>query len=168
MLGCSVLLQNAEIFREVFFSDISAEALLVAKKNYDTLIDGSKYSMRMIQSDLCSFLEHYQEIIQNKNLILTANLPYIPDKTFEENAPSNVQKREPKFAFIGGEDGLDLYRKMFIQLQTSAKTTKSLTMFLEMMTWQVDILKEEFGTILAFEEIKTFHFNIRIVKAIFI
>jgi hypothetical protein len=40
-------------------------------------------------------------------------------------------------------------------------------MFLEMMTWQVEILQEEFGDKLAFEEVKTFHFNIRIVKASF-
>lgn len=144
MLGCSVLLQNSDKFCEVFFADISAEALLVAKQNYDALIDASKYDMRMLQSDLCAFLESYQEIIKNKNLILTANLPYIPDKTFEENAPSNVQKREPKIAFVGGDDGLDLYRKMFSQLQGVKHEVKSLTMFLEMMTWQVEILRKEF------------------------
>lgn len=167
VLGCSVLLQNSDKFREVFFSDISAEALLVAKQNYDALIDASKYDMRMLQSDLCAFLESYQEIIKNKNLILTANLPYIPDKTFEENAPSNVQKREPKIAFVGGDDGLDLYRKMFSQLQGIKQEVKSLVMFLEMMTWQVEILRKEFWEYMEFEEVKTFHFNIRIVKARF-
>ena len=167
VLGCSVLLQNADKFREVFFADISVEALLVAKQNYDALIDASKYDMRMLQSDLCAFLESYQEIIKNKNLILTANLPYIPDKTFEENAPSNVQKREPKIAFVGGDDGLDLYRKMFAQLQGIKQEVKSLTMFLEMMTWQVELLRKEFWEQMEFEEVKTFHFNIRIVKAHF-
>ena len=167
VLGCSVLLQNSDKFREVFFADISVEALLVAKKNYDALIDASKYDMRMLQSDLCAFLESYQEIIKNKNLILTANLPYIPDKTFEENAPSNVQKREPKIAFVGGDDGLDLYRKMFSQLQGIKQEVKSLTMFLEMMTWQVELLRKEFWEQMEFEEVKTFHFNIRIVKTWF-
>jgi hypothetical protein len=42
-----------------------------------------------------------------------------------------------------------------------------LMMFLEMMTWQVEILREEFWDKLNFEEVKTFHFNIRIVKASF-
>ncbi|MEI7477316.1 MAG: hypothetical protein WCJ81_02010 [bacterium] len=51
---------------------------------------------------------------------------------------------------------------MFGQLFTS-KPAYTTTMFLEMMTWQVDILRKEFPHIL-FEEIKTFHFNIRIVK----
>ncbi len=161
-----MLLQNPSCFSTVFFADISAEALRVAKKNYDQLIN-MPHEMRMIQSDLCAFLESYQEIIKEKNLILVANLPYIPDKTFEENAPSNVQKREPKLAFVGGDDGLDLYRKMFAQLQEHTKATKSLTLFLEMMTWQVEILRKEFGELMDFEEVKTFHFNIRIVKSSF-
>ena len=144
MLGCSVLLQNSDKFREVFFADISVEALLVAKKNYDTLIDASEYDMRMLQSDLCAFLEDYQEIIRDKDIVLTANLPYIPDKTFEDNAPRNVQKWEPKVAFVGGEDGLDYYRRMFEQLQIRAKPAKTLVMFLEMMTWQLEILRAEF------------------------
>lgn len=167
VLGCSVVLQNPTCFRSVFFSDISKDALLVAKQNYDRLIAGLSHEMWMLQSDLCAFVENYPEQIKNKNLILVANLPYIPDKTFEENAPSNVQKREPKLAFVGGDDGLDLYRKMFAQLQESTKDAKSLTMFLEMMTWQVELLRKEFGEIMEFEEVKTFHFNIRIVKARF-
>lgn len=140
---------------------------MVAKKNYDQLISNMPHEMRMIQSDLCAFLESYPEKIEAKNLILVANLPYIPDKTFEENAPSNVQKWEPKLAFVGGDDGLDLYRKMFSQLQTYTQKTKSLTLFLEMMTRQLEILRTEFGEIMEFEEVKTFHFNIRIVKARF-
>lgn len=116
VLACSVLLQNQEKFQEVFMADLSADALMVAKKNYDQLIDGRHHDMRMIQSDLCTFLESYPQIITGRNLILTANLPYIPDQTFDENSPVNVQKREPRIAFVGGNDGLDLYRKMFAQL----------------------------------------------------
>lgn len=167
VLGCSVLLQNQKFFTEVFMSDISTDALLVAKKNYDDLIDHTKHDMRMIQSDLCAFLESYPEIIKGRTLIMTANLPYIPDQTFDTNSPRNVQKREPRFAFVGGDDGLDLYRKMFAQLQEQKAVFWDLTMFLEMMTWQVDILKQEFWERLSFEEVKTFHFNIRIVKARF-
>ena len=168
MLGCSVLLQNSDKFREVFFADISVEALLVAKQNYDTLIDASKYDMRMLQSDLCAFLESYSGIIEGRKLIMTANLPYIPDQTFDENSPANVQKWEPRFAFVGGDDGLDLYRKMFAQLLELKDQISDLVMFLEMMTWQVDILRKEYEGVIEFEEVKTFHFNIRIVKARFI
>jgi hypothetical protein len=39
-----------------------------------------------------------------------------------------------------------------------------ITMFLEMMTRQVDVLRQLYDDRFVFEEVKTFHFNIRIVK----
>ena len=168
VLWCSVLLQNGGRIKEVFLADISADALYVANRNYNDLIDGSLYDTRIIQSDLCAFLESYSGIIEGRKLIMTANLPYIPDQTFDENSPANVQKWEPRFAFVGGDDGLDLYRKMFAQLLELKDQVSDLVMFLEMMTWQVDILRKEYEGVIEFEEVKTFHFNIRIVKARFI
>ena len=168
VLWCSVLLQNGGKIREVFLADISADALYVANRNYNDLIDGSLYDTRIVQSDLCAFLESYSGIIEGRKLIMTANLPYIPDQTFDENSPANVQKWEPRFAFVGGDDGLDLYRKMFAQLLELKDQVSDLVMFLEMMTWQVDILRKEYQGVIEFEEVKTFHFNIRIVKARFI
>ena len=132
------------------------------------MIDGSLYDTRIVQSDLCAFLESYSGVIEGRKLIMTANLPYIPDQTFDENSPANVQKWEPRFAFVGGDDGLDLYRKMFAQLLELKDQVSDLVMFLEMMTWQVDILRKEYEGVIEFEEVKTFHFNIRIVKARFI
>ena len=168
VLWCSVLLQNGGRIKEVFLADISADALYVANRNYNDLIDASLYDTRIVQSDLCAFLESYSGIIEGRKLIMTANLPYIPDQTFDENSPANVQKWEPRFAFVGGDDGLDLYRKMFAQLLELKDQVSDLVMFLEMMTWQVDILRKEYEGVIEFEEVKTFHFNIRIVKARFI
>ena len=168
VLWCSVLLQNGGKIKEVFLADISADALYVANRNYNDLIDGSLYDTRIVQSDLCAFLESYSGIIEGRKLIMTANLPYIPDQTFDENSPANVQKWEPRFAFVGGDDGLDLYRKMFAQLLELKDQVSDLVMFLEMMTWQVDILRKEYEGVIEFEEVKTFHFNIRIIKARFI
>ncbi|MDD2536989.1 MAG: peptide chain release factor N(5)-glutamine methyltransferase [Candidatus Absconditabacteria bacterium] len=178
VLGISILLQNPDAYREVFLTDISAEALIVAKKNYDTLIStplmkggseagGSQnYDTRFIQSNLAAFIESYP-IMKESPITLVSNFPYIPDDTFDNNALENVQKREPRLAFVGGEDGLELCRKMFQQIKEfkEKKLIREITMFLEMMTWQVDILRKEFGDWLDFEEVKTFHFNIRIVKA---
>jgi hypothetical protein len=50
-------------------------------------------------------------------------------------------------------------------LQTTDYRANDLVMFLEMMTWQIEILEKEFGDRMVFEEVRTFHFNIRIVKA---
>lgn len=169
ILGISILLQNLNAFENVFFSDISEEALIVAKKNYDNLVNSSHYDTRFIISDLADFINNY-DIISNTHIILVANLPYIPDETFDNNALENVQKREPRLAFVWWNDGLDLYRKMFNQIIKSSEFSNNLlqsfVLFLEMMTWQVEILRKEFGDIFQFEEVKTFHFNIRIVKVV--
>ncbi|MEI7558359.1 MAG: hypothetical protein WCJ45_06215 [bacterium] len=118
--------------------------------------------------------------LENSHVVLVANLPYIPEATFEANVSDNVKKWEPKPAFVGGEDGLVYYKKMLdqiLQLQGTRdqgpengdnkifpKIHGSITCFLEMMTWQVDILRQLYGQSFVFEEVKTFHFNIRIVK----
>ena len=118
--------------------------------------------------------------LENSHVVLVANLPYIPEATFEANVSDNVKKWEPKPAFVGGEDGLVYYKKMLDQIMTLRgirdqgpengdnkifpKIHGSITCFLEMMTWQVDILRQLYGQSFVFEEVKTFHFNIRIVK----
>jgi len=128
VLGISVLLQNPEYFHEAYFSDISPSALEVAQQNYKNLIPNSEsYHTHFLQSNLASFLPTISSLsgegdreavegLSTKNLVLIANLPYIPDETFDNNALENVQKREPRLAFVGGHDGLDLYREMFNQL----------------------------------------------------
>lgn len=169
VLWCSVLMQNPDVFKTVFLSDYSQEALIVAKQNYDKLIDASKYDTYFIYSDLVAYLENYKNLVQNKDIVLVANLPYIPEKTHDDNNPESVKKREPRMAFVWWDDGLIYYRRMFNQIFQYKKDwiiTGEVTMFLEMMTRQVELLVEEFGEKIQFEEVKTFHFNIRILKAI--
>jgi methylase of polypeptide subunit release factors len=150
----------------------------------------------------CSLLDHpllRQEIwgLRSKNtspdlwslssdlhkVIIVANLPYIPEQLFEDNVEDNVKLREPKPAFVWGEDGLDRYRMMLTQIQEIrgqsseiwqwqhqslwSPISSLLTLFLEMMTRQVEILAREFSEHFSFEEVATFHMNIRIVKCVY-
>ena len=167
VLGISVLLQNPDPYDKIFFSDISSWALFVAQKNYENLIE-KEYDKEFLESDLVAFIAD-KTLDTSKPITLVANLPYIPDETFDENSPDNVQKREPRMAFVWWNDWLDYYRQMFNQLFQFRSEWKiwKVMMFLEMMTRQVEILEKEFWDKLAFEEAKTFHFNIRIVKASF-
>lgn len=140
----------------------------------------------------CSLLDHpvLQEVIMPTtdnqqpitNIIIVANLPYIPEQLFEDNVEDNVKLWEPKPAFVGGEDGLDWYREMLDQVISNQKQVAGIqeqvssiqqlttdkqhpiTLFLEMMTWQVDILRQAYKNHFSFEEVATFHMNIRIVK----
>lgn len=178
VLWLSILLENKWFFKNAFLSEYYQETLTLAKENYESykadLWDQTE--IKLLQANLVDFLQTNSSfVIRNSKFIIVANLPYIPDETFDTQAEDNVKKREPRPAFVWWKDWLDFYREMFAQLfalntsvisnetQWSEKSL-SVTMFLEMMTRQVDILRQEFSDKIDFEEIKTFHFNIRIVK----
>ncbi|HKL43698.1 MAG TPA: hypothetical protein VJ892_00270 [Candidatus Absconditabacterales bacterium] len=171
VLGLSVILHNENFFQQAYLSEYINDTLSLAQENYEIFkprLGDTK--VNLVKSNLLNFLENSQFSILNSQLILVANLPYIPDEMFDTNVGENVKNREPRPAFVGGDDGLDYYREMFEQIfklveNGRFKVESGFVMFLEMMTWQVDILRQEFGDKISFEEVKTFHFNIRIVKA---
>lgn len=173
VLGLSVLLHNPGVFSHAILSEYSIDALEVAKTNYGLFVAGWKLqaeSIDFVHGSLVEYLQNpdYRLQTTDKDIVLVANLPYIPDETFDTNVDETVKKWEPRMAFVWGDDGLDLYRQMFwqlFQLKAKGRKPKDLVMFLEMMTWQVEILREEFGDRMVFEEVKTFHFNIRIVRS---
>lgn len=110
VLGISVLLQNPGYFGQAVLTDYFENALEIAKKNYETykgeiLAVNSELNVEFFQSDLLKFLNDGTiERLNNGNVILVANLPYIPEEMFEANAADNVKKFEPKPAFVGGAD----------------------------------------------------------------
>lgn len=85
---------------EVYASDISKEALEVAKMN-----DREKH-VRFIQSDMFNDIDKCFDII-------VSNPPYI--KTEEINTLSKEVQNEPHLALDGGQDGLYFYRKIIEQ-----------------------------------------------------
>jgi len=151
-----------DFFDKILLTDISEEALEVAKQNFNALVfknpnrDKNYISVKFVKANLLEWLN----FAEYDKLFVLANLPYIPNQTFFENVEDNVKKREPHIAFLGGEDWLELYRKMLNQLKAIGKP---LTGFFEMMDWQAKILKEEFHDF-EFKKVSTFHFNIVILK----
>lgn len=87
-------------------SDISYDALKIAQRN-SVIAEGfgnfQKSNIRTIQSDLF-------EKIEEKFDVIVSNPPYIETKTIQ-TLDKEVQM-EPKLALDGGEDGLDLYRRI--------------------------------------------------------
>jgi len=176
--GCWVLwissfLVNPEKIEKLYLLDYFDGCLEVSEKNFAFHIDSQYHHKCSIsQSNLLeTYINSLQTDSENKwlDILLVANLPYIPDDTFDTQVEDNVKLWEPRPAFVWWEDWLDLYREMFAQIKTARtwwKMKDHITMYLEMMTWQVEILQKEFDTWISFEEVKTFHFQIRIVKAI--
>ncbi len=190
VLWLSILHSHGSQIEQAFLIDISEDALAVAKKNYEYCIEhnqidksvdviiekGNLFSSSSL--DVCIWSPNptpgvlpsgrLEKGEGQRQIVILANLPYIPDETFDTNPDLSI-KYEPRVAFVWWDDGLDLYRVMFHQVESRKSKVESelnFVMFLEMMTWQVDILRKEFEW-LEFEEIKTFHFQIRIVKVVY-
>ncbi len=88
----------------VWLHDIDANTLEVARQN------AAKYNVA------ANFL--VSDLIKNNNAdydILLCNLPYVPDN-FQVNTAA---LHEPSIALFGGPDGLDLYRRLFGQINKS-------------------------------------------------
>lgn len=90
----------------VLATDISHEALEVARRNARKFdVD---HRVQFVQCDLLPALPEIFTTEQHLDLIC-ANLPYIPTETLH-SLP--VYGREPTLALDGGEDGLDLFRRL--------------------------------------------------------
>lgn len=101
----------------VVLADISAEALDVVKMNADRL--GICENVDFFVSDLLN------NLFDHKFDIIVANLPYIGVEKFHFIA-ADVEKYEPHVALFGGVDGLQLYKKLFQQIDELPYTPKYL------------------------------------------
>lgn len=97
-----ITLDKEEKNMKVFASDISQEALEVAKKNNEHL----KADVQFYQG---SMLDPFIEKDMHCD-ILVCNPPYIPQ---EEDMEASVVDYEPHVALFGGDDGLRFYRELF-------------------------------------------------------
>jgi release factor glutamine methyltransferase len=99
-LGITAALEIEESIVDLY--DIAASALAVAKHN--TVAHELRLHCRKMNL-LSRPLRPYDVIL--------ANLPYVPTNWKINEAAM----AEPKIAIFGGKDGLDVYRKLFAQLQ---------------------------------------------------
>jgi release factor glutamine methyltransferase len=87
---------------KVVATDISEEALKVAKKNNDDLgANVTFYAGDMLEP----LIDHHVKVD-----VFVSNPPYIPQ---DQNIDPMVKDNEPHVALFGGEDGLYFYRKIF-------------------------------------------------------
>lgn len=88
---------------EVVLSDISPQALEVAKENSKNL----NLDVKIIQSDLF-------ENIKEKYDVIISNPPYIMD---DEEIEDIVKNNEPKLALYGGKEGIDYYIRILKEIK---------------------------------------------------
>jgi release factor glutamine methyltransferase len=98
---------------DITATDVSEEALYVANKN--CLAHGVE--LKLIKSDLLADVPHEEFDI------LVANLPYIGLET-NNFVSDEVKNHEPHTALFGGPDGLQLYEKLFKQINEQERAFK--------------------------------------------
>jgi len=98
---------------EVYATEINEDALKIAKKNATKLGADVKF----YQGNLLEPIY----VLRPPLFALLCNLPYVPDS----HPINKAAKQEPKIAIFGGEDGLDLYRDLFKQVQSEERRAKS-------------------------------------------
>jgi release factor glutamine methyltransferase len=112
-------------------TEISGSAMGVAKRNIKK--HGLSGRIKLFSSDLLKSVP--RELFEDREVIVTANLPYIP-KQFAVH-PST--KFEPGIALYGGDDGLDIYKRLVDEL----RDIKPRAMFFECFEFQVATLADK-------------------------
>ncbi len=121
-LGCGsgvIGLYLAQYYNQVYALDISPKALEIGKQNAGSNeIKNVKFFLSDGLSSL-SFREAVEEFLlaSQANWTLVANLPYLPQKDKLDEDEHKV-KHEPDLALYSGDDGLDLFRKVLMELES--------------------------------------------------
>ncbi len=89
---------------QIVATDIDNDALNIAVENAKAHAAGAKITFR--QGDLFDALEGDQAFD-----FVVANPPYVPDEELEE-LDADVRDHEPRLALAGGDDGLDVTRRI--------------------------------------------------------
>ena len=95
-------------YKEVVAVDLSKEALQVAMKNKEQLLQEKEQNFSLIESDLFT---NIGDTMKHSFDFIVSNPPYIPTSVCE-NLMEEVRDYEPRMALDGMEDGLYFYRKI--------------------------------------------------------
>ncbi len=106
--GAISLALTSKLKNKMFTSDISEDALEIAKKNAKKM--GLKNKMEFRRGDL---LEPWKDM---KFDIIVANLPYIPHEDMSSLA-LDIHHWEPRLALDGGKEGIEIYEKLLSQVK---------------------------------------------------
>ncbi len=103
-VACSMAYEHSSV--RVIAADISAEALALARENVAAL--GLEDRITLVKSDIGDGID---PVYEGRFDLVVSNPPYIPREVLATLSPE-VSQFEPQLALDGGEDGLDVYRRL--------------------------------------------------------
>ena len=117
--GCIILSLLSELKNSTGIAlDISSKAIMVAKKN------ASKFNLY----DRVKFLHKpFKDLYGKKFDLIVSNPPYIKRKDIK-NLSDDIKKFEPRMALDGGNDGLDLIKKVIYKSKKILKINGTLAL----------------------------------------
>ena len=146
--GAIAIVLKLKTGASVTATDISDDALSLARKNAEKL--GA--DVEFLQGDLFAATEQKFDVI-------VSNPPYVRSKDID-----GLQKEisfEPRIAFDGGEDGLEIYRRIAAEVKSHLKENGKL--LLEIGYDQKDAITDLFADFSSVETFKDYGGNDRIV-----
>ena len=138
--GCIAVCLGKHLLKtKILATDISKEALHIATLNSKN----NSSSVVFYKSDLLGNRSLQLELKKYKNIIITANLPYLPFN-YKKEMQADVLNFEPHLALFTKDDGLFLIKKMLLQIKVFLETSMitKMTIFLEVEPFQILKLKE--------------------------
>lgn len=169
--SCAILIAMMKnLSFEIIWSyalDISKDALEVAKINVQK--HNLENKVILSESDLLEIFLNKTFILDTKNVIITANLPYIKDWDIE-NMDKEVLENEPHIALFGWEKtGFEMYERLIDQIYELKKMSNlDIILFIEIWFDQYDYSKNYLNNLwLDFEYFKDLGWIWRCVKIIF-
>ncbi len=135
------LLQNVEITA----ADISQKAIIIAE--YNAIVNNVAEKIKFVNTDLFSGLRIYEPAQYD---IIVINPPYVLSEEIDTLQPEI--KYEPRIALDGGNDGLDVYRKLIREAPVYLK--KGGLLIIEIGFSQKDKIKNIFHSSGKFEIIE--------------
>ncbi len=106
----------------IYAIDISPEALAVAKRNAEE--NRVDHHINFLAGNLLEPLSREIRMMPGHKWII-GNLPYLPQKLYDENP---TLTHEPRVALLGGDDGLDCIRGLLTMMES---LTPPWTLFME-------------------------------------
>lgn len=151
--------------KQIFAVDISLDALEVAKINIEKNNIQDKVSL--YNSDLLEIFLSWNKKIEAKNLIITANLPYIKNGDIE-NMDQEVLDNEPHIALFWWEKtGFEMYERLIWEIDELKKIYhfESIQVFIEIGFDQYEYSHEYLSQKwLKFEYFKDLNTIYRVIK----